>query len=205
MTPELSICIPTMDVLSERVKECISSIRETTSDYEIIVVENSDPPQGVTAPINASLRAARGRYMVVCNDDVMVLPGWWEPLRRVMDAGAWVVFPTTVKGEMRFDFAAWCFGMTSEFYEKFGVEEGEFLDPELKIFYQDVDLMMRMKQVGRSPVWVQDSEITHGGSSSILDDDSRAWVKDQIDQDRDLYIEKMERRTGLQAFHGTSA
>jgi len=44
-------------------------------DYEIVLVDNGAPPQGFTGPVNSGLRAARGRYAVVMNDDVEVLPG----------------------------------------------------------------------------------------------------------------------------------
>ena len=74
--PELTIVIPTLDAASERVRACITAIHRATPEapYEIVVVDNGSPPQGFTAPVNSGLRAARGRYAVVLNDDVEVLP-----------------------------------------------------------------------------------------------------------------------------------
>ena len=51
----------------------------TEADHELLVLENRSPPQGYTAPANAGIRAARGRYIVVLNDDVELLEGWWPP------------------------------------------------------------------------------------------------------------------------------
>ena len=111
--PELTIVIPTLDAASERVRACVSAVQRCTDGpYEIVVVDNGAPPQGFTAPVNPGLRAARGRYAVVMNDDVEVLPGWWPPLREALDAGAAVTFPLTIDGAMRHDFAAWCFALS---------------------------------------------------------------------------------------------
>ncbi|MEA2467363.1 MAG: hypothetical protein QOJ57_1489, partial [Thermoleophilaceae bacterium] len=104
--PELTIVIPTLDAASERVRACVSAIQaRTEGPYDIVLLDNGAPPQGFTAPVNAGLRAARGRYAVVMNDDVEVLPGWWPPLRDALDAGASVSFPVTIDGAMRTDFA----------------------------------------------------------------------------------------------------
>src|SRR3954470_24284063 len=113
--PELSIVIPTLDAASERVRACVSAIQaRTEGPYDIVLVDNGAPPQGFTAPVNAGLRAARGGYAVVMNDDVEVLPGWWPPLRDALDAGASVTFPVTIDGTMRTDFAAWCFAVSRD-------------------------------------------------------------------------------------------
>src|SRR4029077_12125547 len=92
--PELSIVIPTLDAAGERVRSCLHAIGCPTADpHEVIVVDNGSSPQGYTAPVNAGIRAAAGRYVVVMNDDVEPLPGWWQPLRAGLEAGASVTFP----------------------------------------------------------------------------------------------------------------
>ena len=184
---ELSIVIPTLDATSERVRACVAAIHRTTPvAHEIVIVDNGAPPQGFTAPVNAGLRAARGAYAVVMNDDVETLPGWWDPLRDALDSGAAVTFPLTVDGVMREDFAAWCFAVSRAALEEFEVEPGEFFDPRLVVWYQDTDLLQRLRGAGRPPQFVRSSRIRHGLSQTVATDDPalRAWIDQRIALDK---------------------
>jgi GT2 family glycosyltransferase len=186
-TPELTVVIPTLDAAGDRLRRCVAAIQGATAvTHEIVIVDNGAPPQGFTAPVNAGLRAGRGRYLVVCNDDVEVLPGWWEPLRAELDAGAAVAFPHTVDGAMRTDFAAWCFALSRETLEDFAVADGEFLDPDLVVWYQDTDLLARLRAAGRPPAYVPESTIRHGLSETVASSDPalRAWVAEQVRRDQ---------------------
>ena len=192
--PELSIVIPTLDAASERVRACVSAVHRATGEapYEIVLVDNGAPPQGFTGPVNSGLRAARGRYAVVMNDDVEVLPGWWPPLRAALDAGASVSFPVTIDGTMRTDFAAWCFAVSRESLERFSVEPGEFFDPRFRVWYQDTDLLARLRDAGTPPVCVEGSQIRHGLSETVASDDPelKAWIADTVARDRDAFMAK---------------
>ncbi|MEA2436298.1 MAG: hypothetical protein QOF65_854 [Thermoleophilaceae bacterium] len=192
--PELTIVIPTLDAASERVRACVSAIHRATAEapYEIVLVDNGAPPQGFTGPVNSGLRAARGRYAVVMNDDVEVLPGWWPPLREALDAGASVSFPVTIDGTMRTDFAAWCFAVPRESLERFEVEPGEFFDPRFRVWYQDTDLLARLREAGMPPVCVEGSQIRHGLSETVASDDPalRAWIEQEVARDRDAFVAK---------------
>jgi GT2 family glycosyltransferase len=190
---ELSIVIPTLDAASERVRACIAAAQAATDvAHEIIVIDNGAPPQGFTAPVNAGLRAARGRYAVVLNDDVELLPGWWSPLRAALDAGHAVAFPLTIDGAMRNDFAAWCFALSRETLEDYAVAEGEFLDPELVVWFQDTDLLQRLRTDGRPPVLVQESRIRHGLSLTVGSEDPqlRTWINQQVAADKAAFERK---------------
>jgi GT2 family glycosyltransferase len=179
--------IPTLDAAGERLRRCVAAAQANTGvAHELIVIDNGAPPQGFTAPVNAGLRAARGQYLLVLNDDVELLPGWWEPLRAALDAGAAVVFPDTVDGPMRHDLAAWCFALTREVLEEFAVTEGEFLDPELVVWYQDTDLLERLRRAGRPPLHVPASKIRHLLSATVNSDEPalRAWVATQVQRDK---------------------
>jgi GT2 family glycosyltransferase len=190
---ELSIVIPTLDAASERVRACIAAAQAATDvAHEIIVIDNGAPPQGFTAPVNAGLRAARGRYAVVLNDDVELLPGWWSPLRDALDAGHAVAFPLTIDGAMRTDFAAWCFALSRETLEDYAVAEGEFLDPELVIWFQDTDLLQRLRLDGRPPVLVEASRIRHGLSLTVGSEDPqlRDWINQQVARDKAAFERK---------------
>jgi GT2 family glycosyltransferase len=190
---ELTIVIPTLDAAGERTRRCIRAAQANTAvDHEIVVVDNGAPPQGFTAPVNAGLRAARGRYLLVLNDDVELLPGWWEPLRAALDGGAAVVFPETVDGPMRHDFAAWCFALSRDTLERFAVADGEFLDPDLVVWYQDTDLLQRLRDAGTPPVHVPQSRIRHLLSATVNSDDPalRAWVGRQVLADKAAFEAK---------------
>jgi GT2 family glycosyltransferase len=192
--PELTIVIPTLDAASERVRACVSAVHRATAEapYEIVLVDNGAPPQGFTGPVNSGLRAARGRYAVVMNDDVEVLPGWWPPLRDALDAGASVSFPLTIDGTMRTDFAAWCFAVSRESLERFESEGGEFFDPRFRVWYQDTDLLARLRDAGTPPVCVEGSQIRHGLSETVASDDPelKAWIAQEVARDRDAFVTK---------------
>jgi GT2 family glycosyltransferase len=191
--PELTIVIPTLDAASARVGRCVAAAQQTTdAPHEIVLIDNGAPPQGFTAPVNAGLRAARGRYVVVMNDDVELLPGWWAPLRRELDRGASVVFPVTIDGAMRRDFAAWCFAMARSTMEQFSHAPGEFFDPRFRVWFQDTDLLVRLRAAGSPPECVEDSEIRHGLSETVASDDPmlRAWIKAEVERDQRHFEDK---------------
>jgi len=191
--PELTFVIPTLDSASARVQRCIAAVQGATEvAHEIVIVDNGAPPQGFSAPVNAGLRAARTPYAVVMNDDVEVLAGWWEPLRAALDAGAPVAFPVTEDGANRADFAAWCFGLTTATIERHGHAPGEFFDPALCVWYQDTDLLTRLRAAGTPPVLVAQSTIRHGLSETVASDDPalRAWIQDQVQRDRMAFERK---------------
>ena len=191
--PELSVVIPTLDAASERVRACVAAVQRCTDvPYEIVVVDNGAPPQGFTAPVNSGLRAARGRYAVVMNDDVEVLPGWWPPLREALDAGASVTFPLTIDGAMRQDFAAWCFALSRDTLNSFEAAPGQFLDERFTVWYQDTDLSTRLGAAGRPPQLVEGSRIRHGLSETVASDDPelRAWITRTVERDREEFVAK---------------
>jgi GT2 family glycosyltransferase len=191
--PELTVVIPTLDAACDRVRACIAGVQASTdAAHEIVIIDNGSPPQGFASPVNAGLRAARTPYVVVMNDDVEPLPGWWPPLRAALDAGAAVACPLTVEGPMRFDFPAWCFAMGRDAVEEFSHAPGEFFDPTLVLWYQDTDLLHRLREAGRPPVIVESAHIRHGLSQTVASEDPvlNAWIRVQVAADRERFIRK---------------
>ncbi|MBW3607885.1 MAG: glycosyltransferase family 2 protein [Actinobacteria bacterium] len=181
--PELSVVIPTLDAASGRVRACVAAVHATVDvASEIVLIDNGGAPQGFTAPVNAGLRAARGRYVVVMNDDVETLPGWWPPLREALDAGTSVAFPLTIDGAMRTDFAAWCFAVSRRGLERFAHAPDEFFDPALRVWFQDSDLLLRLRAAGCPPRLVREARIRHGLSETVATDDPilRGWIDREI-------------------------
>jgi glycosyltransferase involved in cell wall biosynthesis len=190
---ELTIVVPTLDVASERVRACLAATQAATeAPHQIVVVDNGAPPQGFTAPVNAGLRAVDTPYAVVMNDDVEPLPGWWPPLRAALDAGAAVAFPLTVEGGMREDFAAWCFALSRASRDEMSHTPGEFFDPALRVWFQDTDLLQRLRSIGRPPQLVRESRIRHALSATVASEDPelRAWIERTIAADRAAFLHK---------------
>ena len=191
--PELTVVIPTLDATSERVRACVAAIQARTEvPHQIVLVDNGAPPQGFTAPVNAGLRAVNTPYAVVMNDDVEVLSGWWPPLREALDEGAAVSFPFTDGSWIRTDFAAWCFALTREVLEEMGHAAGEFFDPEFRVWYQDTDLLARLRAADRPPRFVRESRIRHLLSATIETKDAelREWIDEVVGEDRAAFSRK---------------
>jgi GT2 family glycosyltransferase len=192
-SPELSVVVPTLDAGSARVRRCLAAITATVDvAHEALLMHNGAAPQGFTAPVNAGLRAARGAYVVVMNDDVEPQPGWWPPLRAALDAGSAVAFPRTLEGFDREDFAAWCFAMTREGVERHSVAPGEFFDPELVVHFQDSDLLVRLLACGTPPVRVPEATIRHGLSETLSSEDPalQSWLSEQVARDQAAFARK---------------
>jgi predicted SAM-dependent methyltransferase len=87
----ISIVIPCYNQ-HDMAHECLEAIRENTSNYEIIIVDNgSTPPYldatirneanlGFPVAINQGIKAARGDIICLLNNDVIVTPGWADRL-----------------------------------------------------------------------------------------------------------------------------
>jgi glycosyltransferase involved in cell wall biosynthesis len=193
-TPELSVVIPTVDALSRRVRECIDAVRQhTDSEHEILVIENRAPPQGYTAPVNAGIRGAQGNYIVVVNDDIRVTADWWPPLRRALDDGALVSFPDYGEFPRSDFFAAPVLALSREALALCSHSAADFLDPSMKVWFQDLDLLVRLCEIKRPPVPVRESGFEGKWATTIksLDDPKlAAWVREAIEHDQRVFGEK---------------
>jgi hypothetical protein len=185
--PALTVVVPTLDATSDRVRACVAAVQARTEvPHQIVLVDNGAPPQGFTAPVNSGLRAAETPYAVVMNDDVEPQAGWWPPLKEALDNGASVAFPLTEGSWFRTDFSAWCFALNRKTSDDMAHAPGEFFDPRFRVWYQDTDLLTRLRAIGRPPELVRDSRIRHGLSQTVESEDPelRAWVEHTIREDR---------------------
>jgi GT2 family glycosyltransferase len=72
------------------------------------------------------------------------------------------------------------------------VAPGEFLDPGLRIHFQDTDLLLRLAAAGTPPVRVEASTIRHGLSLTLDsgDDELAEWVRASKQSDAQLFESK---------------
>ena len=91
--PKFSIIIPVKDNL-EMTQKCLNSIKEHTTDYEIIIVDNGSSPAyagseqiirneqnlGFPVAVNQGIKVAQGEVIVILNNDTLVTPGWLDHL-----------------------------------------------------------------------------------------------------------------------------
>jgi GT2 family glycosyltransferase len=154
--------------LVEMAKDCIASIKNNSKDYELIVVDQGSPEdeswltcdtyirfsenRGISHGWNAGLKAARGKYFVVCNDDIIVHGDWLTELRKAMDmpqAGmANVHVQHLPHGIGIVETIKWlsgsCFMLTPKTIEKVGY----FYEGYDKCNFEDTDYWTRILQAG---------------------------------------------------------
>lgn len=88
--------------LVDMAKECLGSIKGSSDDYELIIIDNGstvrynwekhcdvyvrfEKNKGISHGWNTGLKIARGKYMVLLGDDTIVSDGWLEGMRQAMD------------------------------------------------------------------------------------------------------------------------
>jgi len=100
----ISIILPVLNQIS-MTNECIKAVRDNTSNYEIIIIDNgSEPPYeiinlpecphtyiryeenfGFPVAVNQGIRAAKGENIILLNNDVIVTPRWADRLIKWLD------------------------------------------------------------------------------------------------------------------------
>ena len=81
----ISIVIPTVDNW-ESLSRCVAWVKERTTNYELIIVDNGDLPRGYVPTSDQGMRAANGEIILVLNDDTEVYPNWDVELRAWFEA-----------------------------------------------------------------------------------------------------------------------
>jgi GT2 family glycosyltransferase len=212
-----SIVIPTFNQLNF-LKQCIDSIMEYTDvSYEIIVVDNASTDgtaaylqelggsvryrvlennRGFAGAINVGMMMAKGRTILLLNNDTLVTENWLDNLLLCLnsDTGIGMVGPVTnyISGDQqiavpyvdiadmhpfarmnnRSDASRWCrtdrlTGFCLLFRREL-LEGIGYFDEGYEIGnFEDDDYNIRVRLLGRSLVMAQDSFIHHFGSVSM--------------------------------------
>ena len=246
--PMVSIIIPTKDQL-DILKACVNSILEKTSyiNYEVIIVDNQssevetidyfeslkgsklikvieyDDVYNYSAINNYAISKSLGDYVVLLNNDTMVLQENWlqgmlnyAQCADVGVVGVKLVFPNktlqhagVILGmggngvaehpyigismddagymnramcvqSMSAVTAACLMLKKSTYLEVGGLDEEKF-----KILYNDIDLCLKVKSLGKRNVWTPYVTLIHHGSSSIkklkVDEKKRIQTQYEVD------------------------
>ena len=169
----ISIVITTMNHLEDLLKPCVRSIVEHTNleDKEVIISANgctdgtreyveslgepfrlvwSDEPLGFSGANNAGIIAAKGDYIVLLNDDTVLLNNTWIDLLRAPFADSTVgitgplKFSVDCRGTQRDAMAFWCVMIRKEVFDKIGL-----LDLIFNPFgFEDLDFCIRAVNAG---------------------------------------------------------
>jgi len=256
--PMVSIIIPTKDQL-DILKACIDSILEKTSytNYEVIIVDNQsseaktvdyfeslkgsqlikvvkyDEVYNYSAINNFAVSKSLGDYVVLLNNDTMVLQENWlqgmlnyAQCEDVGVVGVKLVFPNktlqhagVILGmggngvaehphigismddagymnramcvqSMSAVTAACLMLKKSTYLEVGGLDEEKF-----KILYNDVDLCLKVKSLGRRNVWTPYVTLIHHGSASIkklkVDEKKRVQTRYEIDSMMEKWLPQL--------------
>lgn len=186
------LCLNNLDLT----KQCIESIIRHSKDYELIITNNgstdgtkeyldsvkqrlgsiatvihNEENKGFQQPNEDALKLAKGRYLVLFNNDMKACKGWLEGLKRPFDldpkmaitgiAGTCCQIDPTFKGRPGNDekpeyIEGGCLMVPVSLVRKHGL-----FSPYLEfIYWEDTDLSLRMRELGYNIATVK-LPITH--------------------------------------------
>ena len=184
--PKFSICIPTYQNHT-RLHNLLKSIDENTvMEYEIVLNDNSFDPIGYPKATNDCMKRARGEYIVLLNDDVIVESLWLEKMysKLIEDPKYGLVGPDSVRNDN------WGNPHTSFYCVMFHrkmLEEIGYLDERFGIgCVEDVDYCKRICDKGYKIVAIS-IPVIHEGSKTFP---KIKPVQDLINEGTKLYKEK---------------
>lgn len=165
-------------------KLCIESIQKNTDiPYELIVVDNASKDEtseflkainahvvtnpenrGCAIAWNQGVKCAKGDYLCIINNDIVVTKGWLSILISFMEKGNYhIVSPAVVEGPLNYDLeayaldftkscytlvhkkaSAYCMAIKREIFEQVGLFDEQFIYGG----YEDTDFFWRCQQAG---------------------------------------------------------
>lgn len=228
-----SIIIPTYNGL-HMLSETVASVRKNTPQlHELIVVDNGSADgtldflrredvtfvslpanSGFPKACNAGLRLARGKRLLLLNNDVLVTRGWLDKLLACLhhapDVGIVGPMSNFASGKQQTEMpgsyeeaaerlarehageyeqagrvVGLCFLFKRELLERIGLLDERFSPGH----FEDDDYCYRARQAGYRVMIARDTFIFHHGSASFLREGEEA-VKRLIARNRQRFIEK---------------
>ena len=140
-----SILIPYYDPAYKKtrlVTELIKSIvQHTEEDYELILVKDG---ASYVESHNIGLRNAKGDYIIVVNDDIVIQDREWLKKLTASDGiVSYELVASPISGV--YMPSAVCFGMSRQTFDRLGLMDEAFKDG---MNYEDSDYFMRARDLG---------------------------------------------------------
>lgn len=157
--PHYSIVIGHYDPLSKKTemfKALMDSIEEHSKNYDYEIVIIKDGPSYCES-YNAGMKAAKGDWIVVLNDDTLVGDSEWLNKLESDGIASWRVGSFHMHPEPLPDAA--CFMFSRETFKKLGLIDEVYKDG---INYEDTDYFLTAHKLG-IPFYQRDINFTHYG------------------------------------------
>lgn len=168
--PKYSVCMPVLLNRAEHklvVEQCIESVKKYSQNYEFTIVDDGSPlltgflkdaadtyirhnptNKGIAYSWNDAIRLARGEYIVVINDDILVERGWLLKLSNVLESGSDISAP--INGwQSGMDLYKWFPGFCFMFRSSLLNEVGYFDERFFPANCEDVDYWLRAMVLGK--------------------------------------------------------
>jgi GT2 family glycosyltransferase len=216
--PKTSIVIATADTASENAGECIRSIKKHSENYELIIIDNnrtSDFNHG--AELNRGMKIAKGEYILLVDDDVMVTEGWLNSLIRCAErdtkigiVGSKMIsrdgrithtggFIQPFQGyaplrvghlidDVKEDRAVQYVCLACMLIKRKVIEEIGYLDEELQMNFEDPDICLRAWEKGWKVMCTPKSVVIHEEWKGVKKDLKNG--KEILDRDRAVFVRK---------------
>lgn len=215
--PSVELVIPTLpDTESRRLtRTVIDSAQRTVSAAQLpqLGVQISCSPGFFAKNVNAGVRLSSAPILVITNNDVVFLPGWFDYLIRAASDLSVGVISFTPHPD-----CGWCFGIRRSVWDRVGPYDENIINS-----YDDYDYFLRVAQRGRHRHLAPRPFAIHHGNQTVrkippeikqvADERNRRYVQSKwpgIDIDRvplpvwtSREVETMQRYKG--APNGTNA
>ncbi len=203
----VTIIVATSDIRKQYAQTCLSLIKEHTSNYELMILDNSNSP-GFSHPreINRALKMVDSDYVVFMDDDVFVDKGWLEGLRGCMDQNVGVVVPMHKDKEGNLNYSGAylagdglgnhehlsdvpsgpratqgvCTALVLVDRNKCG---GIFMDEQYSKYFFDIAYGLKVWESGYMAVCTPDVTVTHLGGATMARSTTQSgqlWERDRI-------------------------
>lgn len=216
--PATSIILATADLTSDLAKKCIESIKKYTKDYELIIIDNNralDFNFGIE--YNRAMKIAKGEYVLLICDDVMVTEGWLDALIECAESdpkigivGAKMVnqdgkithtggFIQPFRGyapvrvghlldDVKQERPVQYVCICCFLIKRRLIEEIGYLDEDLLMNYEDPDYCLRAWEKGWLVVYTPKSLVVHEEWKGVKKDLKRG--REILDRDREVFAKK---------------